>query len=80
MSGYVLMLFPALVVGGIAVLLISDWLHKRQPMRGFQQCCTAPYQYQESRESVHTVGALLADHSFGSPLDLRAFCSGYWLR
>jgi hypothetical protein len=31
MSGYVLMLFPALVVGGIAVLLISDWLHRREP-------------------------------------------------
>ncbi len=44
MSGYLLLLFPVLVLAGIVALLISDRLHKRQPMQGFRKCpyCAIP--------------------------------------
>jgi hypothetical protein len=35
MSGYLLLLFPILVLAGIVALVISDRFHRRQPMQGF---------------------------------------------
>jgi hypothetical protein len=44
MSGYLLLLFPILVLAGIVVLVISERLHRRQPLRGFRECpyCAIP--------------------------------------
>jgi hypothetical protein len=44
MSRYLPLLFPILVFAEIVALVISDRLHRRQPMRGFRECpyCAIP--------------------------------------